>query len=52
VNSLANYISLLASDEALRKKLGKEAAKVAREDFHPDKIVPKYEQLYKKIIEE
>jgi N-acetyl-alpha-D-glucosaminyl L-malate synthase BshA len=51
VEGLAKYINLLASDDSLRKKLGKEAAKVAQEDFHPDKIVPKYEQLYKKILE-
>ena len=52
VNSLAKYISLLASDDSLRKKLGKEAAKVAREDFHPDRIIPKYEQLYKRMLKE
>ncbi|MHA1185266.1 MAG: N-acetyl-alpha-D-glucosaminyl L-malate synthase BshA [Candidatus Heimdallarchaeota archaeon] len=52
VDGLAKYISLLAADESLRKKLGKEAAKVSREDFHPDKIIPQYEQLYKRMLKE
>lgn len=51
VQALTNYMLILANDEQIRNKLGKGSAKRAKEVFHPDKIVPRYEEYYKKIIE-
>ncbi len=52
VDALANYMSILIEDEKLLKTYGENAAKVAREKFHPDKIIPLYENLYKRTINE
>ncbi|MGQ4915880.1 MAG: N-acetyl-alpha-D-glucosaminyl L-malate synthase BshA [Candidatus Asgardarchaeia archaeon] len=52
VNAMAKYITMLIEDDALRKKLGAEAGRVAREKFHPDKIVSLYEALYERVLHE
>ncbi|MHA1220941.1 MAG: glycosyltransferase, partial [Candidatus Heimdallarchaeota archaeon] len=50
IDALANYMTILVEDENLRKQMGKQAAKEARERFHPDIIVPQYEDLYKRVV--
>ncbi|HUU79167.1 MAG TPA: N-acetyl-alpha-D-glucosaminyl L-malate synthase BshA [candidate division Zixibacteria bacterium] len=50
IEALTKYMLLLAEDEKLRKKLGQESQKVARTNFHPDKIIPQYEALYEKVL--
>ncbi len=52
VDGLANSILTLVNDEKLRMKLGEEASRVAREKFHPDIIIPQYEELYEKVLEQ
>ena len=51
VEGLADSILLLVNDEKLRKKLGEEGSRIAREKFHPDVIIPEYEKLYQDVIE-
>ena len=51
VDGLAKSILTLVNDEKLRKKFGKEGARIAQEKFHPDVIVPQYEDLYKRVID-
>ncbi|NHK31075.1 MAG: N-acetyl-alpha-D-glucosaminyl L-malate synthase BshA [Asgard group archaeon] len=50
VDDLAKYLTILIEDEKLRKQLGVNAAKDAQTRFHPDVIIPEYEKLYKKTI--
>ncbi len=52
VDAMVKYITLLVEDDKLRKEMGKQASKEAFERFHPDKIVPQYELLYKRVINE
>ncbi len=51
IDALAKYMNIMIEDEPLRKKLGKASAQRAKGVFHPDKIIPQYESLYKKVIE-
>ena len=51
VDMLAKYMTLLVEDDSLRKKMGNESQKVAREKFHPDVIIPQYEKLYQRTLE-
>ncbi|MEA2070254.1 MAG: glycosyltransferase, partial [Asgard group archaeon] len=51
IQQLVKYISLLVEDDKLRVKLAKEARKIATTKFHPDKIIPQYENLYREILE-
>ncbi|MFW9922804.1 MAG: N-acetyl-alpha-D-glucosaminyl L-malate synthase BshA [Candidatus Thorarchaeota archaeon] len=51
IEALTRYMLILAEDEDLRKKMGAASQKRAREEFHPDKIIPQYEALYKKVLE-
>ena len=52
VDTLAKYMLLLIEDRDLRKKMGDIAHNIAIEKFHPDKIVPQYESLYKRVLGE
>ena len=51
IDVLAKYMLLLIEDEKLRKRLGSTARRIALEKFHPDKIIPQYEMLYKRVLE-
>lgn len=50
IDGIAYYMNLLIENEDLRLELGKNARKDVIDRFHPDKIVPKYEAIYKKIL--
>ncbi len=50
VDAIARYMDLLIEDESLRIELGKNARKEVEKKFHPDKIIPKYEKLYERIL--
>ena len=52
VNTLAKYMLILIENEDLRKKMGTTARKIAIKKFHPDKIVPQYESLYTRVLDE
>ncbi len=50
VDQLYLAMKRLATDEKLRKQMGKKARKIAMERFHPDKIIPQYEKLYEEVL--
>lgn len=50
INTIVKYMNLLIEDESLRRKLGRNARADAKRRFHPNKIIPKYEELYIKLL--
>lgn len=45
------YLSLLIEDEVKRKEVGKAAKKEVLENWTIDKFLPKYEEVFKKLLE-
>ena len=45
------YLSNLIEDEELRKRIGKQAKKEILENWTIDKFLPKYEEVFKKLLE-
>ncbi|NHJ87046.1 MAG: N-acetyl-alpha-D-glucosaminyl L-malate synthase BshA [Asgard group archaeon] len=52
VDAIAKYLEILVEDENLRNKLGEGASIEAKKRFHPDIIIPQYEDLYKRVLNE
>ncbi|UCH32147.1 MAG: N-acetyl-alpha-D-glucosaminyl L-malate synthase BshA [Candidatus Bathyarchaeota archaeon] len=50
VKNLAQYALKILTDENLQKTLGNNARRKVREKYTPDKIVPKYEDLYRETL--
>ena len=50
IEGLANAISTILSDQKLARKMGRAGRDIAKNEFAADKIVPKYIQLYEKIL--
>ena len=50
VNSMAANALRMLADEDLRRAMGEAGHTVAREQFSPDSIVSRYEQLYRRLL--
>jgi len=48
--ALAEKILELASDKELRLRMGEEARRTVLERFTADKVVPKYEEIYRSVV--
>jgi len=51
VDTMASYAVELLGDEAKLKEMGKAARKVAQSRFCSSKIVPQYEEFYRRVLE-
>ncbi len=52
VKALARHSLKILQDARLQEELGRNARQAVLDKYTPDKIVPKYEDLYKEILEE
>jgi L-malate glycosyltransferase len=51
VETMANYATGLLSDESRLRKMGKECRTSAAERFSTKKIIPQYEDFYRRVLE-
>jgi len=49
VETLANRMLILLTDDNLREKMG-ENARITAEEYQWDKIIDKYEKVYKEVL--
>lgn len=52
IETMARYAVEILTTPALAKNMGEHGRRKAREVFHKDKIVPQYEALYEKVLQE
>ncbi|MBN2366877.1 MAG: N-acetyl-alpha-D-glucosaminyl L-malate synthase BshA [Calditrichaeota bacterium] len=50
VESMAGYALKILKDDDLRKKMSRSSREYAFQNFHVDKIIPQYLELYRKIL--
>ena len=51
VEAMANYAIEILSDEACLRKMGKQCRTFAGERFSTQKIIPQYEEFYRRVLE-
>jgi len=51
VEAMANYAIDILSDESRLRKMGKDCRKLAAEQFCTTKIIPQYEEFYRRVLE-
>jgi L-malate glycosyltransferase len=52
VETMGRHAVELGLSQELRRRMGKAGRKTAETHFHPDIIIPQYEALYRKVIDE
>jgi N-acetyl-alpha-D-glucosaminyl L-malate synthase BshA len=50
VNKMSELVVKILSDQTLKQKLSRSSRKYAFENFHVDKIIPQYIDLYEKVL--
>ena len=51
VETMARYAADILSDESRLRKMGKECRDAARARFCTSKIIPQYEEFYRRVLE-
>ena len=52
IEEMTNFAVKILGDDSLRRRMGKSAREIAKERFCPTKIIPTYETIYRKVLDQ